>query len=201
MRSGRVDVITEAVDVAPTILQAIGESVAIGLGIIGALSIIRFRTSLSDPRNITFMFASLGAGIACGVMGFTIALTGTAVFCLAAFVLRFSPLRDNDELVGTLRVRGARGEAMQPAVERELDRFCGYFALERLRTVSAKRRVSARSAPAPDAPPASRERVRELVYLIRPRAQADPLALEEALRAVDGIRSVRVEYSRKPPKL
>ena len=54
--------------VAATILQAIGESVAIGLGIIGALSIIRFRTSINDPRNITFMFASLGSGIACGVL-------------------------------------------------------------------------------------------------------------------------------------
>ena len=38
--------------VAATILQAIGESVAIGLGIIGALSIIRFRTALNDQQTI-----------------------------------------------------------------------------------------------------------------------------------------------------
>ena len=55
--------------VSATVIQAIGDSVARGLGMIGALSIIRFRTVLDDPRNITFMFASLAAGIACGMFG------------------------------------------------------------------------------------------------------------------------------------
>ncbi len=57
--------------VAATIIQAIGDSVARGLGMLGALSIIRFRTTVRDPRNIVFIFASIAAGIACGVFGFS----------------------------------------------------------------------------------------------------------------------------------
>ena len=71
--------------VAATVMQAIGDSLARGLGIIGALAIIRFRTVFKDPRDIIFMFASLAAGISCGVFGFTVGVIGTLAFCSAAF--------------------------------------------------------------------------------------------------------------------
>ena len=53
---------------AAMIMQAIGDNVGRGLGMMGALSVVRFRTSFKDPRDIMFIFASLGAGIGCGVM-------------------------------------------------------------------------------------------------------------------------------------
>ena len=55
--------------VAATVMQAIGDSLASGLGMMGALAIIRFRTSFKDPRDIIFMFAALASGIATGVGG------------------------------------------------------------------------------------------------------------------------------------
>ena len=51
--------------VAATVIHAIGDSLARGLGMMGALAIIRFRSSFKDPRDIMFMFAALAAGIAC----------------------------------------------------------------------------------------------------------------------------------------
>ena len=77
--------------VAASIMQAIGDSLASGLGMLGALAIIRFRTSFKDPRDIIFMFASLGTVIACGVNGYNIAVGGAVGFCLVAFILYFSP--------------------------------------------------------------------------------------------------------------
>ena len=62
--------------IATMILQSIGDSVASGLGILGALTIINFRTSFRDPRDIIFMFAALGTGIACGSYVFPIAIMG-----------------------------------------------------------------------------------------------------------------------------
>src|SRR5574344_995811 len=53
--------------VASTVMQAIGDNVGRGLGMLGALSIVRFRTSFKDPRDIMFLFAALGAGIGCAV--------------------------------------------------------------------------------------------------------------------------------------
>lgn len=77
--------------VAATVMQAIGDSLARGLGMLGALAIIRFRTNLKDPRDIIFMFAALAAGIACGVKGYSIAVVGTLSFCTVAGILYFLP--------------------------------------------------------------------------------------------------------------
>lgn len=90
--------------VAAVILQAIGDSVARGLGMLGALSIIRFRTTVRSPRNIVFMFAAIASGIACGVLGYVIAVVGTTGFCLTALALRFSSFSQKTNLVGTLRL-------------------------------------------------------------------------------------------------
>lgn len=89
--------------VASTVMQAIGDSLASGLGMMGALAIIRFRTSLKDPRDIIFMFASLAAGISCGVNAYSIAIVGTFGFCLISFFLYFSPFGQASSFDGMLR--------------------------------------------------------------------------------------------------
>lgn len=89
--------------VAATVMQAIGDSLARGLGMLGALAIIRYRVTLKTPRNMVFTFAALAAGIACGVYAFIIALTGTIGFCLIAFILRYSPLSQPNALLGVLK--------------------------------------------------------------------------------------------------
>lgn len=76
---------------AATIMLAIGDSLARGIGMIGALAIIHFRTNLRDPRNIIFMFSALAIGIACGVHGYNIAFIGTVSFCTVAFLLKWTP--------------------------------------------------------------------------------------------------------------
>ncbi len=89
--------------VAATVMQAIGDSLARGLGMLGALAIIRFRTTLRDPRNMAFMFGSLAVGIACGVGGFIISAVGTIGFCTVAFLLRLTPFSQPNNLVGNLQ--------------------------------------------------------------------------------------------------
>ena len=76
---------------AATVMLAIGDSLARGLGMIGALAIIHFRTNLRDPRNIIFMFSSMAIGISCGVHGYNIAFIGTVAFCSVAFMLKWTP--------------------------------------------------------------------------------------------------------------
>jgi uncharacterized membrane protein YhiD involved in acid resistance len=76
--------------VTAMILMAIGDSIARGLGIIGAIAIIRFRARITSPRNIIFIFAALSIGIATGVYGYRIAIAGTISFCLVALLVKFS---------------------------------------------------------------------------------------------------------------
>ena len=72
------------------VIMAVGNNVAAGFGIIGAIAIIRFRVNIKNPRNIIFIFSTLSVGVAAGVYGYSIALAGTVVFCFIAMLLHFS---------------------------------------------------------------------------------------------------------------
>lgn len=75
------------------LMMAIGDSLARGLGVFGAMAIIRFRTRIDDPRDVLFLFAALSSGLAVGVYGFSVSFAGTLVFCLVATILHFSPFK------------------------------------------------------------------------------------------------------------
>lgn len=79
--------------VTTMVMMAIGDSLARGLGVFGAMAIIRFRTRIDDPRDVLFLFAALSTGLAIGVYGFTISFVGTVLFCLVAWLLHASPFR------------------------------------------------------------------------------------------------------------
>ena len=49
--------------VTTLVMMAIGDSLARGLGVFGAMAIIRFRTRIDDPRDVLFLFAALSTGI------------------------------------------------------------------------------------------------------------------------------------------
>lgn len=132
--------------VSAMVMQAIGDSLARGLGMLGALAIIRFRTRLDDPRNMTFMFASIAVGIACGVFGFTIAFVGTIVFCVGAFLLRYSPLSNTDELLGSLRIDLPKGSRTNQQLQQLLRQHCRQVTVKQIRFLNLKRKQKIRDA-------------------------------------------------------
>lgn len=79
--------------VTTLVMLAIGDSLARGLGVFGAMAIIRFRTRIDDPRDVLFLFAALSTGLAIGVYGYTISFVGSILFCLVAVLLHLSPFR------------------------------------------------------------------------------------------------------------
>jgi uncharacterized membrane protein YhiD involved in acid resistance len=194
--------------VAAMILQAIGESVAIGLGIIGALSIIRFRTSLNDPRNITFMFASLGIGIACGVKGFGIAITGTLVFCLAAIVMRFSPLHGDQDMIGIAKIRMSVEAKVQLAIEQILRADCNAYEIVKCRITYVKvppkeevqHTAEITTQPAIP-PPVIREKQLEYVYHIRLRELKSIAHIETRLLDIADVKEVKIDFQKEAPRL
>ena len=93
-------------------IMAIGNNMARGLGILGAMAFVRFRTPIRDPRDIIFLFASLAIGISCGAQVFMIAILGMIFFCFAAIFLAWSPFASRREFEGLLRFMlpaGGRG--------------------------------------------------------------------------------------------
>jgi len=127
--------------VASTVMQAIGDSLATGLGMLGALAIIRFRTSLKEPRDIIFMFACLAAGIACGVNGYDIAVVGTLGFCIIAFVLHYSPFGEESHFDGMLRFNSGDDPEGKTMLEGVLKEHCKVFVLITLRDMAQGKRL------------------------------------------------------------
>jgi hypothetical protein len=65
----------------------IGNSLARAFGIAGAASIIRFRTPVDDPKDVTILFLLMGLGMSAGLGAFAVAGLGTAFLCVALLAL------------------------------------------------------------------------------------------------------------------
>ena len=59
------------------IMSIISNNVALSLGMVGALSIIRFRTAVKDVRDATYIFWAIAAGIGCGVSQYALIAIGS----------------------------------------------------------------------------------------------------------------------------
>jgi anti-anti-sigma factor len=74
------------------VMIIIGNSVARAFGVAGAASIIRFRTPVEDPRDITILFFLMGLGMASGLGAFAVAGVATAFLCVFLIALDRLPL-------------------------------------------------------------------------------------------------------------
>ena len=57
-----------------TVMTVIGNNIALSLGMVGALSIVRFRTAIKDSRDTIYIFWTVIAGICCGVGDYLVAI-------------------------------------------------------------------------------------------------------------------------------
>lgn len=88
------------------VMTVIGNNVALSLGMVGALSIVRFRTAIKDSRDTVYIFWTIIAGICCGVGDYIVAGVGSAfVFVI---LLLFGAIKNNNRML--VIVRGARSK-------------------------------------------------------------------------------------------
>ena len=70
------------------VMVVIGSNISVSLGMVGALSIIRFRTAVKDPRDTAFIFWGVVSGLACGTQNYTIVIVGSIVLCIILFIFK-----------------------------------------------------------------------------------------------------------------
>ena len=84
-----------------TVMTVIGNNIALSLGMVGALSIVRFRTALKDSRDTAYVFWSIIVGICCGVGDYVVAAAGsTAIFLV---FLLFGAVRSDTRMLLVVR--------------------------------------------------------------------------------------------------
>ena len=69
------------------VMMVIGNNLARAFALVGALSIIRFRTVVKDTKDIGFIFMSLAAGLAAGTSSYFLSIAGTGFFGVVAVIL------------------------------------------------------------------------------------------------------------------
>lgn len=74
------------------IILTIQSSVVISLGMVGALSIVRFRTAIKDPMDLVFLFWAISIGIICGAGLFEVAILLSAAVTVMLLLLDLIPV-------------------------------------------------------------------------------------------------------------
>jgi uncharacterized membrane protein YhiD involved in acid resistance len=123
------------------VVQAVGDSVARGVGLVGALALVRFRGNVSDPLDLLFVFASFAAGVACGVGSVGVAAAGTILFLGCVLLLDHVRFGADDAPDGLLRVSLPDDEHSAAALLRVLVKHCDASVLVSLREASDEGRM------------------------------------------------------------
>ncbi len=112
------------------VMNVIGNNIALSLGMVGALSIVRFRTAIKDPRDTAYIFWAIAVGICCGVSDYLIAGAGSVL--IFAFLILFGFVRNNERIM--IIINGSR-EADEE-IEKRMEEFFAGKAVMRVHNAS-----------------------------------------------------------------
>lgn len=114
-----------------TVMTVIGNNVALSLGMVGALSIVRFRTALKDTRDTVYVFWTIIGGICCGVGDYLVAAIGSGVTFF--LLLLFGAVKNDNRML--LIIRGGRNT--ETSIKALVYKLFGGKALMRVENTSA----------------------------------------------------------------
>ncbi len=159
------------------VTQVIGDNVARAFSLVGALSIVRFRTVVRDTQDTAYVIFAVVVGMAVGAKNPWVGLIGLGVTGVAAFIMQrgFAPSKaaeSDPEYLLSLRV--GLGHDLEKVLESAFD---GHIQERKLLSMG-----TAKQGIAVDA-----------TYLIRLRAGGSADAIISALNKVEGVQSVHLE--------
>jgi len=155
--------------ITAVVIMIIGNNLARAFGLVGAMSIIRFRTAVKDTMDIIFIFFSLATGMAAGVGYYRIAIVAT-LFIGAVFLViskTHAALPKKREYL--LQFYSQTGGKTTPAYQNILDEYCRNYSMINVKSIEEHDLV-------------------ELSYHIRLK---DPLTNSEFVHKLSSIRGVR----------
>jgi uncharacterized membrane protein YhiD involved in acid resistance len=117
------------------VIMVIGNNLARAFGLVGAMSIIRFRTAVKDTQDIMFIFFALAAGLAAGAGMHIISAVGTLfiglVIYIASLLIESTPAKK--EYLVQLVYKNA--EEPEKELFRVLRRYCSKYKLVNIKSI------------------------------------------------------------------
>lgn len=100
--------------VTTTVMIVIGNNLALSLGMVGALSIVRYRTAVKDTRDTLYIFWTIVAGICCGAGDYRVAAIGSAF--IFVILLVFGRVKNDDRVLLILSISRANEERLEALI-------------------------------------------------------------------------------------
>ncbi|MGI6069652.1 MAG: DUF4956 domain-containing protein [Blautia sp.] len=153
-----------------TVMTVIGNNIALSLGMVGALSIVRFRTAIKDSRDTVYIFWTIIVGICCGVGDYLVACVGSAVVFIVLLIL--GRVKNDNRIL--LIIRGSRN------MERRLEAIVfDYYQSKALLRVKNTTRDSI-------------ELIYEISRSMYKKAETKEKSITELLYAIDTVEYVNI---------
>lgn len=167
---------------ASILVLAMQHSLLAGLGLLGVLSMIRFRANLKSPRDLVFIMGAATIGVACGVDALLTAGIGAVFFVVVVLYLHLGGFGSRARFDGVLRFRVPTTSDIEGGLESLLEEHCRRSVLLSIGEIAQGERI-------------------EHAYQVKFWAEADRDALlrrlREDLQAVDArllLQDAAVEY-------
>lgn len=152
--------------VSAMIVLSIGDSIARGIGLVGALTVIRFRSDLKDPRDLIFAFAALATGVAAGSYAWAVAVGGTSVFLVATLLVSLPWFARSETFDAVLSLRTTSSHEPD-VIGTALRTHCRSFELVRVRQAT--------------------DASQEHAYQVRLKEPGGKVALVQAMKEMTGV--------------
>lgn len=105
------------------IIMGVTSNVVLSLGMVGALSIVRFRTAIKDPMDTFYLFWSVAAGILCGAGQIPLAIIGSVVIALVLIIFVNKVTVDNPYLLIVSMSDGANENDVVSIMDKHLKKY------------------------------------------------------------------------------
>lgn len=112
--------------ITAAIILAVQSSIVISLGMVGALSIVRFRTAIKDPMDLCFLFWSISVGICCGAHMTEIAFVLSALLTILILVLDRIPIGRAPMIL----ITNLQESSKEPELLKQIGQFCRYYKVK-----------------------------------------------------------------------
>lgn len=121
--------------IVAVVMLFIRGDLVLSLGLIGSLSIIRFRTPVKDTRDMVFLFWTIAAGLGCGTFNWNVVVISTLVLTMATIALYITKYGRSYNSDYVLVVSGTTPEGVDSREEKDLEaEILAYVAEARLRS-------------------------------------------------------------------
>lgn len=112
--------------VTASVILTVQSNIVISLGMVGALSIVRFRTAVKDPMDLLFLFWSIANGITCGAGMVEIAVVSSLALTVFILILDRVPIGKAPRIL----VVEAVGAGCEKEIVKTIEKYCKYYKIK-----------------------------------------------------------------------